>query len=119
MSMSFTVGAVVGAIVVTAGGATAAYKAVPDSHSATVVSTRKATRTVMTPRQECRDEQVGDAFTWSEERCATVYDSRELPAGYDVVYLLDGKQHHVRLDHDPGRQIAVRDGQIVVSADRT
>ena len=177
MNKSFTVGAIVGAIVVTAGGATAAYKAVTASHTAKVVSARMVTRTVKTPRQECHDEQVthtrpvkdehrlagtgigavvggllgnqvgggngrtlatvagaaaggyagnriqqkvqqGDTYTSSEQRCVTVYDSREMPAGYDVVYLLDGRQHRVRLDHDPGKQIPVKDGQIVVSADK-
>jgi uncharacterized protein YcfJ len=30
-----------------------------------------------------------------------------------VVYVLDGKQHHLHLDHDPGKTIPVKDGQIV------
>jgi uncharacterized protein YcfJ len=28
--------------------------------------------------------------------------------------MLDGKRHHVHMDHDPGKQIPVRDGQIVI-----
>ncbi len=56
--------------------------------------------------------QQGDTYTTTEERCTTVYDTREDPAGYDVVYMLDGKRHHVHMDHDPGREIPVHDGQI-------
>jgi uncharacterized protein YcfJ len=177
MSKSFTVGAVVGAIVVTAGGAAAGYKVMSASHSADVVRVTALTKTIKTPRQECRDEQVthtkpvkdehrvvgtgigavlggvlgnqvgggngkvlatvagaaaggyagnkiqqkvqkGSTETTTEQRCATVYDSRETPAGYDVVYLLNGKRQHVHLDHDPGKQIPVKDGQIVVAADK-
>jgi uncharacterized protein YcfJ len=177
MSKSFGVGAVIGAIVVTAGGAAAGYKAVSASHSAEVVSVKMLTKTVKTPRQACRDEQVthtkpvkdqqrlvgtgigavvggvlgnqvgggngralatvagaaaggyagnkiqqkmqqGDTYTTTEQRCATVYDRTETPAGYDVVYVLNGQQHHVHLDHDPGKQIPVKDGQIVVATDK-
>jgi uncharacterized protein YcfJ len=57
--------------------------------------------------------QQGDTYTTTEQRCVTAYDTREEPAGYEVVYMLDGKRHHVRMDHDPGRSIPVRDGQIV------
>lgn len=59
--------------------------------------------------------QQGDTYTTTEQRCATVYDSREEPAGYDVVYELNGKRHHVHMDHDPGREIPVRDGQIYIA----
>lgn len=172
---SFTIGAVVGAVVVTAGGATAAYKAISGSHSAEVVSVKALTKTTRTPRQDCHDEQVthtkeakdqhrlvgtgigavvggllghqvgggngktvatvagaaaggyagnkieqkvqkGNTYTTTEQRCVTVYDSTSTPAGYDVVYLLNGQQHHVHLEHDPGKQIPVKDGQIVVDA---
>ncbi len=57
--------------------------------------------------------QQGDTYTTTEQRCVTAYDTREEPAGYEVVYELDGKRHHVHMDHDPGRQIPVQDGQIV------
>ena len=58
--------------------------------------------------------QQGDTYTTKEQRCVTVYDSHEESAGYEVVYMLDGKRHHIRMDHDPGKQIPVRDGQIVL-----
>ena len=60
--------------------------------------------------------QQGNTYTTTEQRCVTVYDSREESAGYEVVYMLDGKRHHVHMDHDPGQQIPVRDGHIVTDA---
>lgn len=58
--------------------------------------------------------QQGETYTTTEQRCTTVYDSAQVPAGYDVVYLLRGEKHHVRMDHDPGARIPVKDGQIVL-----
>jgi uncharacterized protein YcfJ len=60
--------------------------------------------------------QQGNTYTATEKRCVTVHDTREEPAGYEVVYMLDGKRHHVHMDHDPGQSIPVRDGQIVLDA---
>ncbi|MDB6010682.1 MAG: 17 kDa surface antigen [Gammaproteobacteria bacterium] len=63
--------------------------------------------------------QKGDTETTTEKRCVTVYDAREEPNGYEVVYILDGKRHHVHMDHDPGKKIPVHDGQIVVETTNT
>ncbi|HEY6924765.1 MAG TPA: glycine zipper 2TM domain-containing protein [Steroidobacteraceae bacterium] len=60
--------------------------------------------------------QKGNTETTTEQRCVTVYDTHEEPNGYEVVYMLDGKRHHVHMDHDPGKQIPVRDGHVVVEA---
>ena len=173
MNKSFVIGSVIGAIVVTAGGAAAGYKMISASHSAQVVSAKELFRTVKTPRQDCHDEQVthtrpakdshqligtgvgaalgglvgsqfgggngkilttvagvaaggyagnrvenkvqqGDTYQTTEQRCSTVYDSSQVPAGFDVVYLLQGQKRHVHMDHDPGPRIPVKDGQIVV-----
>jgi uncharacterized protein YcfJ len=57
--------------------------------------------------------QQGNTYTATEQRCATVYDSSEVPAGYEVVYVLNGNQHHIHMDHDPGPRLPVKDGQIV------
>jgi uncharacterized protein YcfJ len=32
------------------------------------------------------------------------------------VYMLDGQRRHVHMDHDPGREIPIRDGQVVIDA---
>ena len=45
----------------------------------------------------------------------TAYDTSEVPNGYDVTYLLDGKHHHVHMDHDPGKTIPLKDGHIVAN----
>jgi len=58
--------------------------------------------------------QQGNTYTTTEQRCVTAYDTHEEPAGYEVVYVLNGQRHKVRMDHDPGREIPVRDGQIVL-----
>ena len=60
--------------------------------------------------------QQGNTYTTPEQRCVTVYDSHEEPMGYEVVYELDGKRHHVHMDQDPGKEIPVRDGQIVTDS---
>ncbi|MCY1264586.1 hypothetical protein D9M68_200740 [compost metagenome] len=58
--------------------------------------------------------QQRDTYTTTETRCSTVHDTSEKVVGYDVKYLLDGKAGQVRMDHDPGAQIPVRDGQLVL-----
>jgi uncharacterized protein YcfJ len=57
--------------------------------------------------------QQGDTYTTTEQRCMTAYDSSEVPNGFEVTYELNGKQHRVHMDHDPGKSIPVKDGQIV------
>lgn len=51
----------------------------------------------------------------TEESCVTVYDIERTAAGYDVTYELDGAQRTVRMDHDPGDRIPVKDGEPLVS----
>ena len=63
--------------------------------------------------------QDGNTYTTTEQRCVTAYDTREEPNGYEVTYVLDGKEHHVRMDHDPGKQIPVKDGHIVIESDHS
>jgi len=58
MNKSFVIGAVAGAVLVTAGGAAAGYKMYAKAHSASVLSAKPLTRTVKIPRQECHDETV-------------------------------------------------------------
>jgi uncharacterized protein YcfJ len=176
MNKSMMIGSVIGAIVVTAGGAFAGYKVMAAPQAAHVVSVKELKKTVRTPRQECHDEQVtrtkpvkdthrlvgtgvgaavgglvgnqfgggngkilatvagvaaggfagnqlqqkvqqGDTYTTTEQRCATVFDSSEVPTGYEVVYVLKGEEHRVRMDHDPGKTLPVKDGRVVTSAD--
>ncbi|HEV2284774.1 MAG TPA: glycine zipper 2TM domain-containing protein [Steroidobacteraceae bacterium] len=55
--------------------------------------------------------QDRDTVTSTEQKCATVYDSAEKITGYQVRYRLNGKESTVRMDHDPGPHIPLRDGQ--------
>lgn len=174
MNKSLVVVTVVGALAVSAGGAFAGYRILGGPAGAEVIGSRALTKTVKTPRQECRDEQVtrtrapkdenrlagtgigavvggllghevgggtgkvlatvagaaaggyagnkieqkvqaGNTYTATEQRCMTAYDSSEVPNGFEVTYVLAGKQHRVHMDHDPGKRIPVKDGHIVTS----
>jgi uncharacterized protein YcfJ len=45
-----------------------------------------------------------------------VYDSSEKTTGYRVRYRLNGKEDTVKMDHDPGPRIPLRDGQLDLTA---
>lgn len=62
--------------------------------------------------------QDGKTVTTTERQCRTEYDSHDKVVGYDVRYTLDGKTDTVRLDHDPGERIPVKDGQLVLESSR-
>jgi len=57
-----------------------------------------------------------DRNTYEETKrvCKTEHDTHQQPTGYDVIYRLDGEEHSVHLDYDPGQQIPVADGQLVL-----
>ena len=59
--------------------------------------------------------QENNTETVVEQRCGVVYDNQKIPAGFDVTYLLDGKQGVVRMDHDPGKRIRVENGELDLS----
>jgi uncharacterized protein YcfJ len=59
--------------------------------------------------------QDGDTYTTTEQRCKTVTDSQEKISGYEVRYRLKGKEDTVRMDHEPGDKIPVKDGQLVLN----
>lgn len=60
--------------------------------------------------------QDDDTYTATEQRCSTVYDRKEEPAGYDVVYEYKGHQHHLHMAKDPGSSLPVKDGKVVTDA---
>lgn len=62
-----------------------------------------------------KNMQEKDVVTTTERRCKMVEDVSEKLLGYDVAYKLDGKEGTVRLAYDPGKQIPVKDGQLVLS----
>jgi uncharacterized protein YcfJ len=59
--------------------------------------------------------QNSDTYTTTEQRCKTVTDTQEKISGYEVRYRLEGKEGSVRMDHEPGDTIPVRDGQLVLN----
>lgn len=59
--------------------------------------------------------QKGNTYTDTEQRCSTVYDIEERPAGYKVTYEFDGKTRTAHMDHDPGKRLPIEDGQVVLS----
>lgn len=68
--------------------------------------------TYTTTEQRCNT--VYDSHT--EQRCKTVYDTSENTVGYNVTYLLGDMQGRVRMEHDPGDRIPVKDGLLVLDS---
>jgi uncharacterized protein YcfJ len=58
--------------------------------------------------------QARNTYQESQRTCKTEHDSHQEKTGYDVTYQLDGQEHMVRMDYDPGRQIPVENGQLVI-----
>ena len=66
-----------------------------------------------------KNMQEKDTVTNTESRCETVYDTSKKVLGYDVTYTLEGKQGSVRMGHNPGKQIPLQDGKLVLKAPET
>jgi uncharacterized protein YcfJ len=62
-----------------------------------------------------KNMQEKDVVTSTETRCKTVNDTSEKLLGYDVTYRLEGKEATVRMAFNPGKQIPVQDGKLVLS----
>jgi uncharacterized protein YcfJ len=58
--------------------------------------------------------QDRDTYTTTEQKCTTVYDTAEKPAGFEVRYRLGGREATVKMDHDPGDRIPVHAGHLVL-----
>lgn len=59
--------------------------------------------------------QQRDTDSATETRCKTVNVRSEKLVGYDVTYRYNGKQDTVRMSYNPGKQIPVVDGKLVLS----
>lgn len=64
-----------------------------------------------------KNMQAGNTYTTTETRCKTVTDTSEKVVGYDVEYRLGEQIGRIRMDHEPGPRIPVRDGQLVLTAE--
>ena len=62
-----------------------------------------------------KNVQQKDTVTTTEKRCKTVNETSEKLLGYDVAYRLDGKDGTVRMSYNPGKQIPVKDGQLMLN----
>ena len=63
-----------------------------------------------------RNMQQSDRQTVMEKRCRTEYSNEKQLMGYSVTYHLGGKEHVVRMDHDPGPRIPLKNGQLVLGS---
>jgi len=130
MNKSLIAGLAAGAVVATAGAAFAGYALKHNEPTyAQVVEVQPVQRTIRTPRQECHDEVVARPApskgskkvsstpgTTTEKRCVTVYDTHIERKGYDVRYRIGDREGTVRMSHDPGDRIPLRQGQLVLDA---
>jgi uncharacterized protein YcfJ len=58
--------------------------------------------------------QERNVYDVNQSVCETLQESNQQAAGYDVTYLLDGQEHTVRMNSDPGRRIRIEDGKPVI-----
>ena len=61
-----------------------------------------------------KNMQERDVNSATETRCKTINVRSEKLVGYDVTYRYEGKQDTVRMSYNPGKQIPVRDGKLVL-----
>jgi uncharacterized protein YcfJ len=61
-----------------------------------------------------RHVQDKNTYTTTQQRCETVYDKSEKQVGYSVRYRLGNEERTIKMNHDPGDRIPVRDGQLVL-----
>jgi uncharacterized protein YcfJ len=58
-----------------------------------------------------------DTYAATVRQCKTITQLSEKVVAYDVRYRLRGKTSKVRMDHDPGKRIPVRNGKLAVQGD--
>jgi uncharacterized protein YcfJ len=58
--------------------------------------------------------QDQNTYTTTQPRCETVYDKSEKQVGYSVQYRLGDQERTIKMNHDPGDRIPVRNGQLVL-----
>ena len=63
-----------------------------------------------------KNMQEKDTVSRTERRCRTVQESHTETIGYDVRYRLGTEEGLVRMDHQPGPRIPVKDGQLQLGA---
>jgi uncharacterized protein YcfJ len=66
-----------------------------------------------------KNMQQKDVVTATERQCKTVNETSKKLVGYDVTYRLQGKEDVVRMAFNPGKQIPVKDGKLVLTLPET
>ncbi len=61
------------------------------------------------------NHQRGQVTTSVERKCSTVNNTSDKIVGYDVRYEYNGVTRTVRMDHDPGNRVEVKEGVTSVS----
>lgn len=59
--------------------------------------------------------QNNNTYTTTEQRCKTVYDSKEHVVGYQVEYTIGDQAGSVRMNQRPGNKIPLQDGQLIIN----
>jgi uncharacterized protein YcfJ len=62
-----------------------------------------------------KNMQENNTSTQAETKCRTVYDRHDETVGYNVTYRIGKDNATVRMDHDPGSRIPVKDGALVLN----
>lgn len=60
--------------------------------------------------------QDGNTEQHVEQICETVYDTSEVQDGFEVTYRIDGQERVVLMAEDPGRRIALENGEPVLES---
>ena len=63
-----------------------------------------------------KNMQEKDTVSRTERRCRTVQESHTQTIGYDVRYRVGEEEGVVRMDHQPGTRIPLKDGQLQLDA---
>ena len=66
-----------------------------------------------------KNMQEKDTVSRTERRCRTVQESHTQTIGYDVRYRVGDEEGVVRMDHQPGPRIPLKDGQLQLDAPAT
>lgn len=83
----------------------------------TVATVVGATGGAVAGNQIQKKVQEKNTVTANERQCRIVNRTEQQVVAYDVRYRWDGKLGTVRMDHEPGERIPVRDGKLVLSDD--
>jgi len=74
-------------------------------------------QTVVPEVKAQKKTRPNDTYAATVRQCKTITQLSEKVVAYDVRYRLHGKTSKVRMDHDPGKRIPVRNGKLAGQED--